>query len=77
VLLSCSFLAVAIAVFAFQTFHDNSDFAPIAKHAPPEVTELLRGEDFVAASELEDYDMPSEGYPDELVRPLFSLSPIE
>jgi hypothetical protein len=53
-----------------QTFHDGSDFAPIAKAAPAAVTELLRGEDFVTAAEVENmqYDMPTEGYEDPLVR---------
>lgn len=54
-----------------QTFHDGSDFAPIAKSAPAAVSELLRGEDFVTAAEVENmqYDMPTEGYEDPLVHP--------
>lgn len=36
------------------------------------MTELLRGEDFVTAAEVENmqYDMPTEGYEDPLVRVL-------
>lgn len=57
--------------FGLQTFHDGSDFAPMAKSAPAAVTELLRGEEFVTAGEIENgqYDLPTEGYADPLVRP--------
>ncbi|KAL7415923.1 hypothetical protein BDY24DRAFT_380526 [Mrakia frigida] len=57
-----------------MTFHDGSDFAAISKTGPPEVEELLRGEDFVLSHELGEYEIPGEGAADPLeydyVRPL-------
>lgn len=48
----------------------------MAKSAPAEVTELLRGEDFVLEHELGEYEIPAEGKVDPMVShgdPIFSI----
>lgn len=60
--------------FISQTFHDGSDFATIGESQAAQMSELLRNEDFVPASDLGDIDIPAEGEVDPYVSSIFRKS---